>query len=280
MAFKDALLPLTSFPDATSPEAIEQAVRFSALLGARISAVAFELELPDPAGLYFDAFDNIAALIADARQKTATNARELTATFQRIASDENAFEEVRVIRCVAAEVDHRLVEEARTRDVAFVPVEERDSVEQWYTESLIFGSGRPTIILPGPGRRRDPSLEAVAVAWDASRPAARAVADSLPLLQRAAGIRIVTVTNEKSLPVATGASLRRHLARHGVEAELDEVDANERRIGEALRSYIDESGSELLVMGAYGHSRMREFVLGGATRSMLADPPVPLFLSH
>lgn len=278
--FRDALLPLTSFPDPTPPEAIGRAVRFSALLGARVSAVAFELELPDPAGIYFEVFDNITALIADARQKTSHNAHELAASFKRLASDHNVFEEVNITRCVAAEVDNRLLEEARTRDVVLVPFQERDSVEHRYAESLIFGSGRPTIILPGPERRRDPSLTALTIAWDASRPAARAVADALPLLQRATRVRVVTVTNEKSLPVATGAGLRRHLARHGLEVQVDEVDARGRRIGETLRTYLDETGSELLVMGAYGHSRMREFVLGGATRSMLAQPPVPLFLSH
>ncbi|MCI3953839.1 MAG: Universal stress protein UspA, partial [Burkholderiales bacterium] len=128
---------------------------------------------------------------------------------------------------------------------------------------------------------RAPSLDTVAIAWDFSRPAARAVADALPLLERAKRVRVVTVVNEKDIASRrSSAELARHLARHGIDIVLDEFDSMGRRIGAALEAYVASRNADLLVMGAYGHSRVREFILGGATRSMLARPPVPVFLSH
>lgn len=89
------------------------------------------------------------------------------------------------------------------------------------------------------------------------------------------------VTNEKVIDTKrSGAELAKHLARHGVEVVLDSVDAAGRGIGDVLRSYVTSRNAEILVMGAYGHSRVRDFILGGATKSMIAQPPLPIFLSH
>jgi nucleotide-binding universal stress UspA family protein len=112
-------------------------------------------------------------------------------------------------------------------------------------------------------------------------PAARAVADALPLLTRAKRVHIVTVSNEKRIDTRrSGPELARHLARHGVDVILETVDAAGRSIGGALEAATRVHDSDLLVMGAYGHSRLREFVLGGATRSMITRPPLPVLLSH
>ena len=92
---------------------------------------------------------------------------------------------------------------------------------------------------------------------------------------------VVTVTNEKVIDSKrSGAELAKHLARHGVDVVLDTVDAAGRGIGEVLDSYVASRNADILVMGAYGHSRIREFILGGATKSMLMRPLLPVFLSH
>ena len=94
-------------------------------------------------------------------------------------------------------------------------------------------------------------------------------------------MRVVTVTNEKVIDAKrSGAELAKHLAHHGVEVVLDTVDAAGRSIGAVLETHVASNNADLLVMGAYGHSRIRDFVLGGATKSMLSQPPVPIFLSH
>ena len=110
-----------------------------------------------------------------------------------------------------------------------------DAYDQWYAEAVIFGSGRPTLILPETPRSRPFELRTVVVAWDFSRAAARVVSDALPLLERAKKVRIVTVTNEKSLDSKHSAEeLAKNLARHGIDVVLDKVGANGRRIGEVL----------------------------------------------
>jgi nucleotide-binding universal stress UspA family protein len=91
----------------------------------------------------------------------------------------------------------------------------------------------------------------------------------------------VTVTNEKAIESPRSlAELGRHLARHGIDATLESVDAAGRPIGQVLDAFVRAHDADLLVMGAYGHSRVREFVLGGATKSVLARPSVPTLLSH
>jgi nucleotide-binding universal stress UspA family protein len=125
------------------------------------------------------------------------------------------------------------------------------------------------------------ALDTVVVAWDFSRPAARAVADALPILEKAKHVLVVTVTNEKVIDTKlSGAELAKHLARHGVDVVLDTVDAAGRGIGDVLESYVTSRNADVLVMGAYGHSRIREFILGGATQSMLSQPPLPIVFSH
>ena len=119
------------------------------------------------------------------------------------------------------------------------------------------------------------------MAWDFSRAAARAVSDALPFLERAQKVRVVTVLNEKHLDNEHSAEeLSKNLSRHGIDVVLDKVDARGRAIGDVLRTYVASHDVDVLVMGAYGHSRFREFVLGGATQSLLSKPPLPILFSH
>jgi nucleotide-binding universal stress UspA family protein len=172
-----------------------------------------------------------------------------------------------------------LVEYAKLRDLTIVPVPE--SSDQWYAESIIFGSGRPTLILPETVRSRPFKLDTIAIAWDFSRAAARAVSDALPLLEKAKKVRIITVTNEKKLDTKHSAEeLAKNLARHGIDVLLDKVDADDRPIGDVLEAYTAAHQVDVLVMGAYGHARWREFILGGATKSLLSKPPLPILFSH
>jgi nucleotide-binding universal stress UspA family protein len=121
----------------------------------------------------------------------------------------------------------------------------------------------------------------VLVAWDFSRAAARAVADAIPLLERAKHVRIVTAMGEKPVDSKHSAEeLAKNLSRHGLEVELDRIESKGRTIGETIEAHAKSCDADMLVMGAYGHSRFREFVLGGATRSLLAKPPLPILFSH
>jgi nucleotide-binding universal stress UspA family protein len=138
------------------------------------------------------------------------------------------------------------------------------------------------LLLPeGATRLLPASLEVAAVAWDHSRSATRAVADALPLLQAAKRVHVVTVIDEKHLhKPGSGVELCKHLARHGIEVTFDQVQAKGRAIGDVLEAHSIERKIDLLVMGGYAHSRLREFILGGATRSVLNRPFTWTLVSH
>ena len=281
MAFKDLLLALTTYPEPTAVSALDDAVAVSAALGARISAIACEVTFHMPGSPLGKTFLDIPAMAAGESKKSSDNAEKLLAAFEDSAQRSGVFQERIVQQCLMSEAPGVLVDCARLRDLTIVPVLERDHIGSWYAEAIIFGSGLPTMILPEARKRPDFALNAVIVAWDFCRPAARAVADALPLLEKAKRVFVLTVTNEKAIDTKrSGAELAKHLARHGVEVTLDVVDAGGRSIGEAIESHVTSRNGDLLVMGAYGHSRLREFILGGATKSMLARPPVPIFISH
>jgi nucleotide-binding universal stress UspA family protein len=149
-------------------------------------------------------------------------------------------------------------------------------------EHLVLATGRPILLIPYIGAGATMG-DRVVIAWDASREAARAVIDAMPILVRASAVMVVTVNPRQKdfghgeMP---GADIALHLARHGVEAEVQRVENRDMDVGNALLSHLADVGADLLVMGAYGHSRLREIVLGGATRTVLGDMTVPVLMSH
>jgi nucleotide-binding universal stress UspA family protein len=263
---------------------VDQAVLFAEALGAGISAIACEIQIQAPGRLEFitDALLDIPALVAAEIKKSSDHARDLLAAFETAAQKQGLFQERIVERCLTSQVPDVLVEYARLRDLTIVPMPAGDRIERWYAESIIFGAGRPTVVMPAmPERSRASGLGTVAVAWDFSRPAARAVADALPILEQAKDVRVVTITREKAIDSARSAEeLAKHLSRHGVSIVVERIDAEGRTIGDALEAYVTSRNADLLVMGAYGHSRIREFILGGATKYMLSRPPLPILFSH
>jgi nucleotide-binding universal stress UspA family protein len=148
--------------------------------------------------------------------------------------------------------------------------------------ATVMGSGRPVLAVPFVGDF--PILgQRVLVAWNASREAARAVNDALPLLREASVVTVLAVNPRRGIGGhgdVPAADIALHLARHGVKAEAAHTVANDIPDGEALLSYAADIGADLIVAGAYGHSRARELVFGGVTRTLLAEMTAPVFLSH
>jgi nucleotide-binding universal stress UspA family protein len=273
-------LTLASDPEATPPAAIDMAVDFAAAIRARISAIACEVRIAVPGSFLSPALVDVGSIAATDEKRSRLQAEALLAAFQAAAEKRDVYEERILARCLTSELSGLLVDYARLRDLTIMPVEENGLSGPWNPEAVVFGSGRPVLLLPRASQKPF-ALDTATVAWDFSRPAARAVADALPLLAQAKRVHIVTVINEKRIDTkGSGPELAKHLARHGVEVILDTVDAAGRPIGEALQYSAQSHDSDLLVMGAFGHSRLREFVLGGATRSMMSRPPLPIFLSH
>ena len=282
MAFKDALLQLSSYPEPTPVAAIEQAIGFAEALGARLSALTFKIEIPNTSNVLANMLLDIPGMVAAERQKSMANAKDLISMFEDLATKRGVTHQQIIETCAASQLAAIVTEYARMRDVTMVPIGEQVTLQQYVAECVIFGSGRPTIVLPDvPKSGKSAALDIVGVAWDFSRPAARAVADALPILQRAKTVRVVTITHEKTIDTRrSSAELAKHLACHGVEVVLEEEAAAGRTIGQALKEYAVARDLDLLVMGAYGHSRTRDFILGGATKTIVANPPLPVLLSH
>jgi nucleotide-binding universal stress UspA family protein len=279
MAFKDILLALSSYPDPTPVSVVDNAVSIATTLGAHLAAISCEVHVEVPGHFLPGSIANLPGIIAGEAEKSRKNAKDLFAAFHAAAENSGVPHEIFLEKCPTFKVPDLLVDYARLRDLTILPVPE--SYDQWYAEAVIFGSGRPTLILPTAPRSRPFDLGTVAVAWDFSRAAARAVSDALPLLEIAKKVRVVTVINEKALDSKHSAEeLAKNLARHGIDVVLDKIDANGKPIGKVLEAYALAHGIDVLAMGAYGHSRWREFVLGGATRSLLSRPPLPILFSH
>jgi nucleotide-binding universal stress UspA family protein len=279
MAIKDILLVLKSYPAPTGNDAIEYAVSAASTIGSHIAAIASETHVEVPSSLVSSSLVNISAIIGEEAHKSRINADNLLSTFERAAGRQGIlFESVRE-RALSGVAPAMFAEYARLRDLAIVPLGEGD--DQSCLEAVIFGSGKPTLVVPECATSHQFQLRTAVVAWDFSRTAARAIADALPLLQMAKHVRIVTVSGEKPIDTKHSAEeLAKNLARHGLEVILDRVASKGESIGDVLATYVRSFDADMLVMGAYGHTRLRDFILGGATRSLLAKPPLPILFSH
>lgn len=150
-------------------------------------------------------------------------------------------------------------------------------------QDVLLQSGRPVLVLPYVGDWRIAPATRVLVGWNASREAARALHDALPMLKAAANVEIAVFETPEDVDLdhgqVPGADIGLWLARHGVKVEVQYVSAKV-GAGEALLSHAADIGADLIVAGGYGHSRWREAVLGGVTRTLLRSSPVPVLLSH
>lgn len=149
-------------------------------------------------------------------------------------------------------------------------------------DRLILSVGRPVLLIPNVGAYPEIGRRAM-VAWDASRLATRAVNDALPLLEAAKHVSVMAVNpegGEEGHGEVPSADIGLHLARHGITAEAQHVYADDVDVGDMLLSRAADHGIDLLVMGAYGHARWRELVLGGVTRHMLKHMTMPVLMSH
>ena len=182
-------------------------------------------------------------------------------------------------------IAEEVVAAGRVADLVVVSAtnpEEITGVERDFVEQAVMALGRPVIVLPYKGRAAI-SLNDVVVGWDGGREAARAVFDALPLLKQAGKVRVVRIDPQKDPSLrgsVAGADLAEALSRHGVKAEAQGYPTEGQDEGQALMRCAEDAGAGLIVMGAYGHSRLAEFIFGGATRFVLNRLVCPVLMSH
>ena len=157
------------------------------------------------------------------------------------------------------------------------PTSQLEGTSVMTLNAALFETGRPVLVAPpsAPGALG----RKVAISWNGSAQAARAVSAALPYIKRSDGVVILTVESDRTSDSAAS-ELAAYLAWHGVKAETKTFAATDRSVGAALLRECADAGTDLLVMGAYTHSRMRQLILGGVTRHVLAEATVPLFMAH
>lgn len=282
MPYKDILLHLESYPDATPDLALDQGLTLCAALGEQVTALAPQVAIPLKTNRIADFALNLGDMAKTEEGRSRENAARLLDRFEEQAKGLGVFAGRLSPSAEVFEAPDITARLARTRDLCVIPYGREAGAYTAVAEAMIFASGRPVVVFrPRADRPLSQDLGTVVVAWDGSQTAAAAVSAAMPALTAARKVIVLTVLNEKA-SAGSGAAqdLVRHLACHGVSAQIQEFDAAGAKIGSVLEHVAIRSEADLLVMGAYGHSRAREFVLGGATRSILEAPPIPVLLGR
>jgi nucleotide-binding universal stress UspA family protein len=284
MGFKDILL-ISSDPRPMA--ALPLAVALAASEGAHLTALSltptismFVGGLPYSGSI--SEVQTLEALEAEARQKALAEARKAESQFRAAAERQGVSAEWR-----HAEGDMARIAVLHTRyaDLAVIGQSDPDHPVRGaasLVEAILLGAGRPVLVVPYAGAFAAVGRN-VLLCFNATREAARALNDALPILARADKVTVFSVNPpdaESGGPAVPGADIALHLARHGVKAEAASTVSLDIDVGNTILSRASDFSADLIVMGGYGHSRQREFIMGGATRTLLRHMTVPVLLSH
>ncbi|WP_412049095.1 universal stress protein [Hoeflea sp. Naph1] len=230
------------------------------------------IDVPDAA--------TIAALYEQADQRM----REVGDAFKAACSTAGLSHEWRPVRSPGGDSAVSALTTSRSCDLVMVRQPDRDADEDMATniDALLFEGGRPVLFLPPSGELAAP-IERILIAWDGSRESARATHDALPLLKAAKSVDIVIVDAEKlpdiDAPLA-GTDIATSLSRHGIHANVTTISKGSGSTAEAIAAQVTASNADLVIMGAYTHQRLREWLFGGVTRAFLDRTPVAVLMSR
>jgi nucleotide-binding universal stress UspA family protein len=258
--------------------AADFAISTAALFDAHLSAISFAYEPPVGGSV----FDGLTPSIIDAwRAERMDAAEQARGAFEQNARRAGLQTDTRVIAASTAGAADIISTIARSYDLSILPQSEPDDdvSDTLAIEATLFGSGRPVLVVPYI-QKAAIKLDRVIVCWDGSRNAARAVGDAMPFLKRAKTIDVVTVEHKESRKELRGAQIAEHLARHKLRIDLKPIVAPNTDVASVILSYAADSSADLIVMGGYGHSRLREFVLGGMTFDIMKSMTAPVLMSH
>lgn len=270
-------MPLLVHPSRTPRSCIVRAVDLASRVDAHLTGVVYDPQLVRP--VTFHPFSKDGETDRARRQSGVDEAaRAVAAELEAAAQGAGIDHHGAVAPVPQGGIAEAVVRASRLYDLTVLAAATDDSGQfPEIASALMFESGRPVLLMPEGGEAM--RLDRVVVAWDFGRAASRALADAAPLLAHAAAVELLVVTSDKEMPDRDSAgTLLANLARRGIKASLREVDRGRRTVGETINAAAE--GADLLVMGAFGHSRMRDFVLGGATLHVLKKTRLPTLLSH
>ena len=270
---------LVRVSDDTPMAAIRQSIALAARYEVRLSVlIAVQTFVAPYTPLWSGMANSIAAEVNEQAQKQGASLAE-TAEAEAKAAGVGA--DVQVVAGVFAELGSRAARVARSADLVVVDQQHGalDTSEMLLEEAL-FRSGRP-VLIASPRRAPVEEVRSIVVGWDGSSHAARAVSDALATFPTLKKIEIVTISGEKSLKnILPGADFAQHLARKGVEVVLTDVAVDGRSVAEILDGCAIAAKADLIVTGAFGHSRLREFLLGGVTVDLTEKATTPVLMAY
>jgi nucleotide-binding universal stress UspA family protein len=266
MMIKDILVTL---PTGDAPSfALDYAVTIARAFDAHLAGVACVQDLTTAGAL----FDGATAVVLDHyRREVEAVAEAAKVRFKKTLQREGLSAESMILNAGAISLPELLARTARGFDLTILRQadSEGDGSEEVMIEAALLGSGRPVVIVSN-FQDGGVKFNRILVCWDGSHNAARAIADAMPFLTRARQVEVVTVaTDGKNDDSMAGLYIAHHLSRHGVVVEIRNIVAHGQDVSVGIRSHAAQQSADLIVMGGYGHSRLREFVLGGATRDIL-----------
>ena len=272
-------LCLATYPEANSPAIAANSVAVVKQLGSTLHAIAVNVDIPDVSNALSSYLLDLPSKIREVEATSRKYGKTLLEAVAREASQGAVTLTTQEIAAPPALIGEAAARQGRYFDLCLVGLAPDNQTARMTAEALLFGAGRPTLLLPD--AMHVDALDHVVIAWDGSRVAARAVADARPFLERASRVTVISVTDEKPLPGKDISDrLAESLRMRGLTVEAASIQAGDRSIGLSLQQHALKIGGKLLVMGGYGHSRVRDFVLGGATEGVLADLRLPVLLSH
>jgi nucleotide-binding universal stress UspA family protein len=266
--------------DRSSEHIIDCAVSVASCFGAHLDGIACVYQSLNSV----IAFEASAAAVAgvteyDTGVELATAALDRFAIAARRAGISHG---VRTVCNSPYPASQMLAETSRLYDLNVVaqPDHAMPSPNDLLPAALLFNSGRPMLMVPyihhGPLK-----LNRILICWDGGRAAARAIHDAMPFLHKAKVVDVLTVNGgDSTVSEVSAGTLAAHLARHDISADIQQPTADASNIHDTILSLAADKGSDLIVMGGYGHSRLREFILGGVTRGMFESLTVPALISH
>jgi nucleotide-binding universal stress UspA family protein len=279
MPIKDILLPLIGEPGDATIAAVDKCVAVAGDFGANLLALAVEeAVLVRPQVISTD-LDNSSAANA---VRSVTNASHFLKAFDSAAIRFGVRNQRTLVRWAAEDIATNLARAARLKDLSLLPVISHDNQSEAIVEQLLFKSGRPILLCPVERAAELPVVfRHVVIAWDHSAPAARAVADALPLLEAAETVRVVTATDKRtSEELKSGADLVGHVAEHGIKAIFEAIRVEGSSVGKVFEAEVRANAVDLLVMGGYRHTRLNEIVWGGVSKTVIGRPPCWVLISH
>jgi nucleotide-binding universal stress UspA family protein len=256
------------------------AITIAETFDAHVAGIAFAYAPHFPGYVMLEIPSDIVAQMIAESEKAALAAIE---HFEAAARRSLLSAEHRLFKSIGSLAPLILSTLARRFDLGVLMQSEPNGVDNDdMIETSLFQSGRPLMVVPYI-QKDGLKLDHVVCCWDGSRAAARAINDGLPLLVKATTVDLLIVLNEKTNTapnIIRGAEMAKHLARHDVKVQIVTVAAADIDVSNAILSYVADVSGTLIVMGGYGHARLREVILGGVTRDMLELTTIPVFMSH